>query len=72
MKIYKTASCIHCREFIDELDKRGIEYELPDLDDPSVREEALKIVSRLGKDELPLVVKDGKEYSRPTLEELGI
>lgn len=70
MKIYKTSSCTHCREFIDELDKRGIEYELPDLDDPSVYQEALGIIGRIGKDELPLVIKDGKEYSRPNIEDI--
>lgn len=72
MKVYKTPSCIHCREFIEELDKRGIEYELPDLDDPQVRDEALAIVGRLNKDELPLVVHNGKEYSRPSLSDLGL
>lgn len=40
---------------------------MPDLDDPQVRDEALAIVGRLNKDELPLVVHNGKEYSRPNL-----
>ena len=70
MKLYSTPACWHCNQLKKELIDRGIDFELMDLDDDKVRDEALELIKQTGKDELPIVVKDGKIFNNPKIEDL--
>jgi len=68
--LYSSSSCHHCTELKDELIKAGIDFTWKDLDDESVFQEAKELCEKTGKTELPIVVKDGKIFNNPKIEEL--
>lgn len=73
MVIYSFKDCSHCDDLKKELNDLGIKYEEKDLDITNNRDEVIKISKEHlnGETELPIVEKDGKFYSRPTIEELN-
>jgi glutaredoxin len=69
IKIFSTENCSHCKDFIQQLKDRGIDYEFKDVDNNY--ETVVDIAERIGNTELPIVVLDnGKELSRPNIEDI--
>lgn len=70
LKFYSTPSCTHCRELKQQLIDKGVDFEFMDLDDDKVFDEAKELCNQTRNTELPIVVKDGNVYNRPSLEDL--
>ena len=70
IKLYSSSACTHCRVLREELAEKGIDYEYMDLDDKKIEEEARELCRNRESSELPIVVKDGKVFNRPSINDL--